>query len=103
MSGRRIWLIVVDSLDELARLSRIAASGAEEVAILLRVNPDYVPEGMNQGGAGASRRGSAFGLDLHGGEVQAALGQLRGGAAARTTATRWRATARASGRMIRST
>jgi diaminopimelate decarboxylase len=74
----RVKLVVVDSLDELTQLSRLAKGCAEPVPILLRVNPGYVPAGMNKGTATASREGSAFGLDLKGGEVQRALRQLRG-------------------------
>jgi len=74
----RVKLIVVDSLDELAQLSRLAKGRAEPVAVLLRVNPGYIPEGVNRGTATASRHGCAFGLDLKGGEVQRALQQLRG-------------------------
>lgn len=73
-----VKLIVVDSMEELAQLSRLARGRAEPVAILLRVNPGYIPEGVNRGTATASRRGSAFGLDFRGGEVQRALQLVRG-------------------------
>ncbi len=74
----RVKLVVVDSTEELAQLSRLAKGGAEPISILLRVNPGYTPEGMNKGTATASRHGSAFGLDLKGGEVQWALTELHG-------------------------
>jgi len=74
----RVSLVVVDSIDELAQLSRLAKDGAEPVSILLRVNPGYTPKDMNKGNATASRQGSAFGLDLEGGEVQRALAELQG-------------------------
>jgi diaminopimelate decarboxylase len=73
----KVKLVVVDSTEELAQLSRLAKDCAEPVSILLRVNPGYTPEGVNKGTATASRHGSAFGLDLKGGEVQRALRELR--------------------------
>ena len=74
----RVKLVVVDSLEELAQLSRLAKGCAEPVAVLLRVCPGYAPFGVNRGTATASRRGSAFGLDLKGGEVQEALRRCQG-------------------------
>lgn len=74
----KVKLVVVDSLEELMHLGRLAKGSAEPVDILLRVNPGYLPKGVNRGTATASRRGSAFGLDLKGGEVQRALQGLRG-------------------------
>ena len=73
-----VKLVVVDALEELAELSRLARGRAEPVAVLLRVNPGYLPAGVNRGTATASRRGSAFGLDLKGGEVRRALEAVRG-------------------------
>ena len=73
-----VRFIVIDSLQELADIDRIAVSREKGMNIVLRVNPDYVPSGMNYGSATGSRRGSAFGLDLKGGEVKAALDRLRG-------------------------
>ncbi len=72
-----VRLIVVDSLDELRDLAAIASGLGVSADILLRVNPDYIPRGMNRGSATASRTGCAFGLDFKGGEVGAALGLLR--------------------------
>lgn len=68
--------IVIDSLTELFRLNRICEMLKKEADILLRVNPDYIPKGMNQGSATGSRKGCAFGLDLKGGEVNRALDEL---------------------------
>ncbi|HEY6953318.1 MAG TPA: hypothetical protein VI758_13000, partial [Bacteroidota bacterium] len=48
-------------------------SADRSVDVLLRVNPDYVPHGMNEGSATGSRRGCAFGLDFKNGEVSKAL------------------------------
>ncbi len=45
--------------------------------VLLRVNPDFVPSGMNKGSSTASRAGSPFGLDVKGGEVHLALEMLK--------------------------
>lgn len=69
-------LIVVDAVEELDILESLAASMAKTQDVLLRVNPGYVPTGMNRGTATASRKGSAFGLDLKGGEVAKALTHL---------------------------
>lgn len=69
----RVRLIVVDSIEELDTLDSIAGSGGMTVGILLRVNPGFVPRGLNRGTATASRKGCAFGLDLQGGEVARAL------------------------------
>jgi diaminopimelate decarboxylase len=69
-----VRLINVDSLGELALLDEIARAARKPVDILLRINPDFVPRGMNAGSATGSRKGCAFGLDLRGGEVREALG-----------------------------
>jgi diaminopimelate decarboxylase len=70
--------IVVDSLQELHRLARIASERDVRVSVLFRVNPDFTPRHTNSGAATAGRSGSPFGLDLHGGEVIAALRFLGG-------------------------
>jgi diaminopimelate decarboxylase len=72
-----VRLIAVDSLEELALLDRIAEERGTAVPVLLRINPDCVPRGMNQGTATGSRRGCAFGLDLKGGEPGEAFPKLR--------------------------
>jgi diaminopimelate decarboxylase len=64
-----VRLMVIDSLEEMNMLESIAASEGKTTGILFRINPGYVPKGMNKGTAMASRKGSAFGLDLKGGEV----------------------------------
>ena len=71
-----VRLINVDSLEEMDVLNSLADGAGRKVDILLRVNPDFVPRGMNAGSATGSRRGCAFGLDLEGGEVSAALDRL---------------------------
>jgi diaminopimelate decarboxylase len=72
-----VRFIAVDSLEELALLGRIASERRTTAPVLLRINPDYVPRGMNQGTATGSRRGCAFGLDLKGGEPREAFARLR--------------------------
>lgn len=73
----RVRLIIVDSLAEMQILNSVAQSSHSEVPILLRVNPDYTPRGMNKGSATGSRAGCAFGFDLKGGEVVDALNMLK--------------------------
>jgi diaminopimelate decarboxylase len=72
-----VRLVVVDSLDELQILNEVADSLGSEVSILLRINPDYIPRGMNEGSATGSRKGCAFGLDFKGGEVSDAFNVLK--------------------------
>jgi len=69
----QVRFIVVDSLEELQTLQAVCASLKKEANILLRVNPDYVPSGMNSGSATGSRKGCAFGLNLKGNEVSQAF------------------------------
>ncbi len=69
----KVRFIIVDSLDELHELDRLTRETSSEASILLRINPDYVPRGMNHGSATGSRKGCAFGLDLKGEEVGPAL------------------------------
>ena len=73
---QRVRFVVLDALAELTALNAQAEALDAEVDVLLRVNPDYVPRGMNRGTATGSRRGCAFGLDLVGGEVDRALDLL---------------------------
>ena len=72
-----VRLINVDSLAEIALVNEIARAARRQADILLRVNPDFVPKGMNAGSATGSRKGCAFGLDIKGGEVRTALGLAR--------------------------
>jgi len=73
----RIGLLIVDSLEELVVIRRIADGMRTRPDILLRINPDYVPRGMNYGSATGSRKGCAFGLDLKSGEAGHALRLLQ--------------------------
>ena len=68
-----VKLIIIDSIDELALINQVAESRKKQVDILFRVNPDFVPGGLNKGAATGSRRSCAFGLDLKSGEVLQAL------------------------------
>ncbi len=72
-----VRLIAVDSLGEIALVHEIAQAARKRVDVLLRVNPDFVPAGMNAGSATGSRKGCAFGLDLRSGEVQTGLGLVQ--------------------------
>jgi len=74
---RAVRLIAVDSLGELALVHEIAQAAGKRADVLLRVNPDFVPRGMNAGSATGSRKGCAFGLDLRSGEVRTALGLVQ--------------------------
>ena len=68
-----VRFIILDSLSELESLQSLAESSGKQADILLRINPDYTPRGMNPGAATGSRRGCAFGLDLKAGEPGRAL------------------------------
>ena len=70
-------LIVIDGPGELDHLEQRAASRNCPVEVLLRVNPNIVPKGMNRATATASRSGSVFGFDLETGEVLEALRRLK--------------------------
>ncbi len=70
-------LIVIDSISELNDLIRITNKRQKAVDVLLRINPDYVPYGMNSGSATGSRKGSAFGLDLKTGEPLKAIDVIK--------------------------
>ena len=73
-----IRFINVDSLFELEKIDCICNNLTRNAEVLLRINPDFVPSGMNKGSAAGSRSGSPFGLDLIGGEVMAALEKIKG-------------------------
>jgi diaminopimelate decarboxylase len=73
-----VRFVIIDSLDEMRRLDLISKhAGKERVGILLRINPDYTPKGMNRGSATGSRKGCSLGLDLKSGEVLNALDMLK--------------------------
>jgi diaminopimelate decarboxylase len=68
-----VRLVVIDSLGELRELNALASACGGGADVLFRVNPDFVPRGTGAGSATSSRKGCAFGLDLYGGELAAAL------------------------------
>jgi diaminopimelate decarboxylase len=70
-------LIIVDSISELKELAEIVKSRRQKADILLRINPDYTPKGMNSGSATGSRKGSVFGLDIKTGEIREAIRILK--------------------------
>jgi diaminopimelate decarboxylase len=72
-----VRFIIIDALEELDRLHALCEKRDTETDILLRVNPHFIPKGMNQGSATGSRKGSAFGLDLLGGEIKVALNKIK--------------------------
>jgi diaminopimelate decarboxylase len=72
-----IRLINVDSLFELDRINRICNDLNKCTEVLFRINPDFVPSGMNNGSASGSRSGSQFGMDLKGGEVMKAIDKIK--------------------------
>lgn len=72
-----VRLIVIDSFEELIVLQNICDELDENIDILIRINPDYIAQGMNSGTATGSRKGCAFGLDLKSGEIDLALSQLK--------------------------
>ena len=74
---KKVRLIIVDSLTELDLLNKICETEGTTTNILLRLNPDYIPKGMNQGSSTASRKGSPLGLDICGGELEVALDKLK--------------------------
>ena len=73
----QVRLIVVDSIAELLALNKLAGQFQTKASVLLRINPNYTPKGMNSGTATGSRKGCAFGLDLKSGEATAALHKLQ--------------------------
>ena len=74
-------LIVVDGPQELALLEAAARAARRTPRVLLRLNPNCVPRGMNRASATGSRKGSVFGFDWAGGEVEEAIRALAAGSA----------------------
>lgn len=71
-----VGLVVADHLAELERLDWLARHRGVVAPVALRVCPDIVPAHMNASSLTGSRK-NQFGLDLPGGEVAAALQQVR--------------------------
>ena len=74
---QNVRLIIIDNLNELETLNRLASEHQKTASVLLRINPDYLSKGMNSGTATGSRKGCAFGLDLEGGEAAKCLKILK--------------------------
>ena len=72
-----IRFINIDSLFELEQVNHLCEILNKNAFILLRINPDFVPAGMNKGSATSGRNGSPFGLDLKGGEVVRAIDMIK--------------------------
>lgn len=72
-----IRFINIDSLFELEQVNQFCNTLNKNASVLLRINPDFVPAGMNKGSATSGRNGSPFGLDLKGGEVVRALDMIK--------------------------
>lgn len=73
-----VRLVIADSAAELETLNRLAGRQSKEIGVLLRINPDYIPRGMNSGTATGSRKGCSFGFDLSGGEAAGMLDRISG-------------------------
>lgn len=73
-----VRFVIADSVSELGRLNLLSAQHRKNMDVLLRINPDYIPKGMNSGTATGSRKGSALGLDLKSGEAAQALARIHG-------------------------
>lgn len=72
-----IRFINVDSLFELEKIESLCTALDKSADVLFRINPDFVPSGMNTGSSAGSRTGSPFGMDLKGGEVMRALVKIK--------------------------
>ncbi|MGC1392014.1 MAG: hypothetical protein WA816_13340 [Bacteroidales bacterium] len=72
-----IRFINVDSLFELEKIDCICNTLNKSAEVLFRINPDFVPSGMNSGSSAGSRTDSPFGLDPKSGEVIAAFEKIR--------------------------
>jgi diaminopimelate decarboxylase len=73
-----IRFINVDSLFELEKINQICNKSGRSVEVLFRINPDFIPSGMNKGSLAASRSGSPFGMSLKDGELKQALKRISG-------------------------
>ncbi len=73
-----VRFINVDSLFELELINLLCNNLNKNAEVLLRINPDFVPTGMNKGSASSGRKGSPFGLDMKGGEVVRAIDMIKG-------------------------
>ncbi len=67
-----VGLLVIDGLEELGRVERLAAELGTRARVGLRICPDVVPKGVNTSSMTGSRR-NQFGLDLQAGEADEAI------------------------------
>ncbi len=68
-------LLVLDGGAEVARVEAVAAAAGKKANVGIRVCPDIVPKGMNASSVTGSRK-NQFGMDLPGGEVDAAIAAI---------------------------
>ena len=68
----KVKLIIVDSISELKSLQKITEDLNITTDILLRVNPDIIPKGLNRNSATGSKS-SWFGFDLEGRDLKQAI------------------------------
>lgn len=68
--------IVVDGFHELDLVESICRDSGKSARVLIRVNPNTIPKGMNRASATGSRKMSVFGFDLLSGEVSGALERI---------------------------
>jgi diaminopimelate decarboxylase len=73
-----VRFIIVDSLFELEEINSICNKLSRSTEVLIRINPDFIPAGMNRGSLAASRSWAPFGLDVKGGELREVLNRIRG-------------------------
>jgi diaminopimelate decarboxylase len=73
-------LVVADGPGDLDAIAEAGRAAGRRVAILLRVNPNCVPKGMNRASATGSRRNSVFGFDPVSGEIPEALARVKASA-----------------------
>lgn len=73
----KIRFLNVDSLFELEQINYLCNNLDTHADVLLRINPDFVPAGMNKGSAASGRKESHFGLDLKGGEIIRAFDMMK--------------------------
>jgi diaminopimelate decarboxylase len=74
--AEKAGLMVVDGFEELQEVEEKAKALGRVARILLRVNPNYIPKGMNRASATGSRKRSVFGFDLATGEVERAFARV---------------------------
>jgi diaminopimelate decarboxylase len=69
-------LIVLDGMQDLEETRSAALRMGSRARVLIRINPDRVPRGMNRASATGSRRHSVFGFDWARGECDEAIRRI---------------------------